>query len=142
MSETAKKQQLTELLAKSSKFIVANLNAIEKEIYVFVLKKKLEPLMHACQTLRTVNEVLNGYVEPPGFVYEPRVFPQTFVDKVADAKLVQLVSQMDALLALIRAKFVPIVQKIKTGDCDAKVTSDVIKINQILKVRLAEVVLH
>ena len=42
-----------------------------------------------------------------------------------------LMQQMDAILALIRAKIIPIVQKIKTGDCDAKLSSDVIKVNQV-----------
>ena len=31
-----------------------------------------------------------------------------------------LVQQMDAVLALIRAKFIPIIQKIKAGDCGAQ----------------------
>lgn len=64
-------------------------------------------------------------------MYEPRVFPQSFVDKVADDKLMALVRTMDAVLALVRGKFIPIIQKIKNGDCDAKVSSDVIKINQV-----------
>ena len=44
---------------------------------------------------------------------------------------------MDAVLALVRAKIIPLVRIIKGGRANAKVSSDVIKVNSLLKAYIA-----
>jgi len=134
-----KQKQLAALLAKSAKFIVANLNAIEKEVYLFAIKQKKEQCLRACKTLKTVADVLQLYPEPD-VPYVPRQFPDSFKQKVNDEALLKLVSQMDAVLALVRAKIIPLVMDIKTGKPSPQVSADIITINDVLKTYIAGLV--
>jgi hypothetical protein len=64
MSSAAEKEaQLTALLTKSVKFIAANLNAIEKEVFIFAIKGKKEKCVLACKTLKIVADILQPYPE-------------------------------------------------------------------------------
>jgi hypothetical protein len=54
--------------------------------------------------------------------------------------LLKLVAQMDAVLALVRAKIIPLIQQIKTGKPSAQLSSDVIKINHVLKAYIGTLV--
>ena len=48
-----------------------------------------------------------------------------------DPKRLELVQKVDALIALIRSKMMPVIEKIKQGQFDAKLSADVIKINNV-----------
>lgn len=54
--------------------------------------------------------------------------------------MLKLVAQMDAVLALVRAKVIPLIQHIKTGKPNAQISSDIIKINHVLKAYIATLV--
>jgi hypothetical protein len=139
MSEEEKRAQLTALLTKSVKFIAANLNAIEKEVYVFAIKAKRDKCVLAVKTLKIVADLLAAYPEPE-LNYVPRVLPDSFKAKVNDDALLKLVASMDAVLALVRAKLIPLIKLIKTGQPSAQLSSDVIKVNGILKAYIGTLV--
>jgi hypothetical protein len=73
MSTTAEKeQQLTALLTKSVKFIAANLNAIEKEVFLFAIKGKKDKCVLACKTLKIVADILQPYPEVFIFFFQKK----------------------------------------------------------------------
>ena len=133
---SSKEEQLLALLVKSCKFIVANLSAIEKEMYLFALQGNTAACVRACKTLTTVADVLADY-EGGTEGYVERTYPDAFVAKVTDERMLALVKRMDAVLALVRSKIVPLIVSIKSGSFDPKVSSDVIKVNNVLKTYIA-----
>lgn len=140
MSSDAEKQaQLTALLTKSVKFIAANLNAIEKEVYLFAIKNKRDKCVLAVKTLKIVSDLMAAYPEPD-VPYVPRQFPDSFKAKVNDDALLKLVASMDAVLAVVRAKLIPLIKHIKSGQPSAQVSNDVIKINHVLKTYIGTLV--
>mmetsp|Transcript_31276 Transcript_31276/g.76596 ORF Transcript_31276/g.76596 Transcript_31276/m.76596 type:complete len:147 (+) Transcript_31276:383-823(+) len=141
MSDAEKQKQLLELLAKSCKFIVANLTAIEKEMYIFAIKGQKEKVVHASQTLTAVSLLLKDYPEPKD-AYVPRKYPDSFKQKVTDEKMLKLIATTDAVLALVRGKIVPIIKLVQAGKVSARVSSDVIKINHVLKTYIASLTVN
>ena len=88
---------------------------MEKEVYIFAIKHQNEKLLRAAKALSLIASLLSDY-DGSDINHQPRVHPQSFKDKVGDAKRLELVAKVDALLA--RQMYINIHNRVQINDDD------------------------